>query len=55
MLVVFVMLAWKTKQWLLELVCKTQGCGPRPGKKDHEVARGIMARLWLHLLIMVYE
>ena len=47
MLVVFVMLAWKTRRWLLELVGKAQGCGPRPDKEDHEVARGIMTRLWL--------
>lgn len=47
MLVVFVMLAWKTMRWLLAFVYKTHGFGPRHVKEDHDTACGIMARLLL--------
>ncbi|CAI9302654.1 unnamed protein product [Lactuca saligna] len=33
MLVVFVMLAWKTRRWLLALVCRTEGVAPGLARK----------------------
>ena len=47
MLVVFLILEWKTRRWLLALVCNTQGFGPDLTMKDHDTAHDIITRLWL--------